>query len=441
MAAALSSEISYESILARTASYNRQLQIDKKNRLPFLDNATGIAQRPCYLQRKDEERYLSPLNDKVFAYHPQRWKKTKKNVISHSSVVRSVDQYNNNARAADLFSGGGLSAQDALWRELDDEDSHSTWATNPVYDIDSEGSELADETYGGRRKKRRTRGPRSAKPNANQGLTPTGRRRAATNSYYSNYTNGSIVYDEESNDKFPNPQFVCEACGMRYKTKTGLNYHYNSQHVANNSHSKKPNQLSTVRNNQSLPHTSVNTGLLSALIENTPRDKDRSTTYNSNSRNLPSTIIEVDCPRPADVADLAETLSCDYCGGDERSNPKRPGGASPEGLLCCSDCTRCAHFSCAQFTPNMVTSVRGYRWQCLECKTCWLCGTSENDEEMLFCDDCDRGYHMFCLSPPLSQPPEGPWSCCLCLERFKEEAASNVNATASSACSNTKPLS
>ncbi|VDM22181.1 unnamed protein product [Hydatigera taeniaeformis] len=291
MATALSGEISYESILARAANYNRQLQIDKKSRLPFLDNATGIAQRPCYLLRKDDERYLSPLDDRIFAYYPHKWKKTKKNILSHSSVVRSADQYNNNARAADLFSGSGLSAQDAFWRELDDEDSHSTWATNPVYDIDSEGSELADETYGGRRKKRRTRTPRSAKPYANQGLTPIGRRRAATNSYYSNYTNGSVVYDEESNDKFSNPQFVCEACGMRYKTKTGLNYHYNSQHMANSSHSKKPNPLPAVRNNQSLPHTSVNTGLLSALIENTPRDRDRSATCNNNSRNLPSTML------------------------------------------------------------------------------------------------------------------------------------------------------
>ncbi|KAL5961103.1 Zinc finger protein neuro-d4 [Taenia solium] len=55
----------------------------------------------------------------------------------------------------------------------------------------------------------------------------------------------------------------------------------------------------------------------------------------------------------------------------------------------------------------------------------WYLTSSHPQEEMLFCDDCDRGYHMFCLSPPLSQPPEGPWSCCLCLERFKEEAASN----------------
>lgn len=99
MAAALSNDISYESILARTASYNRQLQVDKQSRLPFLDNATGIAQRPCLLQRKDDDRYLGSLNDKVFIYRPNKWKKTKKNVISHSSVVRSADQYSNNARA------------------------------------------------------------------------------------------------------------------------------------------------------------------------------------------------------------------------------------------------------------------------------------------------------------------------------------------------------
>ena len=37
----------------------------------------------------------------------------------------------------------------------------------------------------------------------------------------------------------------------------------------------------------------------------------------------------------------------------------------------------------------------------LECKTCTLCGTSENDDQLLFCDDCDRGFHMYCLVPPM----------------------------------------
>nr|CDS28775.1 Zinc finger PHD finger [Hymenolepis microstoma] len=435
MAGGLSNEVSYESILARTANYNRQIITDKQNRLPFLDNATGIAQRPCQLQRKDEERYLSPLNDKVFTYCAHRWKKTKKNTLSHSSVVRSVDQFNNNARAA----------QDALWRELDDEDSRSTWATNPVYDVDSEGSEQADETYGGRRKRRKTRGPRSSKQNVSQISTPaSGRRRAATNSYYSSYTNGNSIYEEDSNEKYPSAQFVCEVCGGRYKTKTGLNYHYNSQHSGITSQPKKALQVGTPKavsnNGQSLPHTSVNTGLLSALIENT---SDRTpVTYNSNTRNIPSTILEIGKPRPPEaLAEDGEPLVCDYCGHDERLNPKKPGGEGPEPLLCCSDCTRRAHFSCLQFVPNMITSVHGYRWQCIECKTCWLCGTSENDEEMLFCDDCDRGYHMFCLRPPLTQPPEGSWSCALCLERFKEAAASNVNASANSNAAAKPPAS
>lgn len=31
-------------------------------------------------------------------------------------------------------------------------------------------------------------------------------------------------------------------------------------------------------------------------------------------------------------------------------------------------------------------------------------------DQLLFCDDCDRGYHMYCLSPPMSEPPEGMYN-------------------------------
>lgn len=37
------------------------------------------------------------------------------------------------------------------------------------------------------------------------------------------------------------------------------------------------------------------------------------------------------------------------------------------------------HPTCLQFTDNMMTAVRTYQWQCIECKSCSLCGTSEND--------------------------------------------------------------
>ncbi|KAH8265684.1 hypothetical protein KR026_001191 [Drosophila bipectinata] len=109
---------------------------------------------------------------------------------------------------------------------------------------------------------------------------------------------------------------------------------------------------------------------------------------------------------------------CDFCLGDQRENKKT---SMPEELVSCSDCGRSGHPSCLQFTENMIISVKRYRWQCIECKYCSICGTSDNDDQLLFCDDCDRGYHMYCLSPPLITPPEGSWSCKLCIDEFHKK--------------------
>ena len=106
---------------------------------------------------------------------------------------------------------------------------------------------------------------------------------------------------------------------------------------------------------------------------------------------------------------------CDFCLGDSSQNKKTN---KPEELCSCVECGRSGHPTCLQFTKNMIVSVKEYAWQCIECKTCTLCGTSENDNQLLFCDDCDKGYHMYCLVPPLKEPPEGSWSCNICIRRF-----------------------
>lgn len=67
------------------------------------------------------------------------------------------------------------------------------------------------------------------------------------------------------------------------------------------------------------------------------------------------------------------------------------------------------HPSCLQFTVNMTAAVRTYRWQCIECKSCSLCGTSENDVSTR-------------LRPPPGTCPQaastpGSWASCLSLER------------------------
>jgi histone demethylase JARID1 len=47
--------------------------------------------------------------------------------------------------------------------------------------------------------------------------------------------------------------------------------------------------------------------------------------------------------------------------------------------------------------------------------TCEICQKNENEEKLLLCDGCNRGYHMYCLSPPLSSIPRTDWYCLQCL--------------------------
>ncbi|THH33534.1 hypothetical protein EUX98_g693 [Antrodiella citrinella] len=46
---------------------------------------------------------------------------------------------------------------------------------------------------------------------------------------------------------------------------------------------------------------------------------------------------------------------------------------------------------------------------------CEVCQKKDRGEEMLLCDGCDCGFHMFCLDPPLASIPKGQWFCHICL--------------------------
>lgn len=45
---------------------------------------------------------------------------------------------------------------------------------------------------------------------------------------------------------------------------------------------------------------------------------------------------------------------------------------------------------------------------------CEECARGDGEQEMLLCDSCDRGYHMYCLSPILPTVPRGDWFCPKC---------------------------
>ncbi|KAJ9679992.1 hypothetical protein PVL29_021778 [Vitis rotundifolia] len=50
---------------------------------------------------------------------------------------------------------------------------------------------------------------------------------------------------------------------------------------------------------------------------------------------------------------------------------------------------------------------------------CEECGSGDAADELLLCDKCDRGFHLFCLRPIIVSVPKGPWFCPTCSSQKK----------------------
>lgn len=51
---------------------------------------------------------------------------------------------------------------------------------------------------------------------------------------------------------------------------------------------------------------------------------------------------------------------------------------------------------------------------------CEQCKSGLHGEAMLLCDRCDKGWHLYCLSPPLESVPVGNWYCLECVNSDKD---------------------
>lgn len=58
---------------------------------------------------------------------------------------------------------------------------------------------------------------------------------------------------------------------------------------------------------------------------------------------------------------------------------------------------------------------------------CEICGGSDREDRILLCDGCDRGYHTYCLNPPLENiPDEDEWYCPDCFNDTNVDLAEEV---------------
>ncbi|XP_075213329.1 zinc finger protein ubi-d4-like isoform X3 [Lycorma delicatula] len=449
------------------AQNHSNLFMSSRQRMPGLQEGQ-VYTYPSKRWRKKRRQYLMNM------MQPSR----RKEVDSDSNDLHSISTIENPgasaAQSEDSKDSSGLK-EDAtpkvpdawFYDELDLQAMDGFDEPDPDSDYDYE------EPYSKRKKKRTgpgKPGPRGAgqsdSPHPKKPKTPgpgRGRKKGMT---YADLTDA---------DK----PFGCDLCGARYKTRPGLTYHYTHSHkergstaVTGDEEGSSEAPPSSPSANASVLHppvqdkgtdpasvqgwtkfqdsylTFLNTpGSASVKKQTAPKPSTPGPSSQSNPPPpppppplpvIPAVTSEETSPHsnppsekkiispPEDPMPIlameqnekeraAPSPYCDFCLGDAVVNKK---SGQPEELVSCSDCGRSGHPTCLQFTANMIISVRKYRWQCIECKCCSICGNSDNDDQLLFCDDCDRGYHMYCLAPPLSSPPEGSWSCRLCLKEF-----------------------
>uniref|UniRef100_UPI00358EC808 zinc finger protein ubi-d4 n=1 Tax=Myxine glutinosa TaxID=7769 RepID=UPI00358EC808 len=388
----------YREAIEHCHNYNARLCAERSVRLPFLDSQTGVAQNNCYIWMEKRHRGPGVAPGQLYTYPARRWRKRRRLPPPEDPRLRVAEiQTADNevpTKKEGVLSGEGSSLELLLRSETErkapeSKEDDSIAEFQRVFDAEDYYEDLDDEDYEEDIPKRktktkgRTRGKRAYKRQSDRHAEGASdeqdRGDVISEAGSSGKGVGGGKRKNEVHDKEDKP-YACDICGKRYKNRPGLSYHYTHSHLADEEGEDA----------DSRPSTPV-----------TRRNDERKSKKGPDGLATPNNY-------------------CDFCLGGSLENKKT---GHPEELVSCSDCGRSGHPSCLQFTPNMIAAVKTYRWQCIECKCCNLCGTSENDDQLLFCDDCDRGYHMYCLSPPMSEPPEGSWSCHLCLELLKERAS------------------
>ncbi|KAF2361465.1 Zinc finger PHD-finger [Trinorchestia longiramus] len=459
----------YQSLMVNSASYNVRIMRERKARMPFLDSQTGLAQSPVrpVLLARHRLSCCRQHPGQLYRYPAQPWRRR------HRSYLARQHQASQEAEASEhailtvenpSVVGKGLpSTEELLEKEAafyydetvgfleDDED-----------DLDNDEDDFDDDTYGMRSSKKKRVNKLSKKNKTNsRGCGGSRKRKDASVASVISAGATAAANRTETEELLAKP-YECQRCSARYKTRQGLSYHLSHTHKTETP--TPPVMSASV--GSTLPETVVSAGSLPVMPPSVadpvlktlspgeassdattrsfdPQDVDTSfkdcqgTVVGTGGRNdalstppaatavvaapdPPLYVPETSAPDPSLASQHSRVQKnfvatpnpyCDFCLGDSRHN-KKTGVA--EQMVSCSDCGRSGHPTCLQFTAKMMEAVKRYRWQCIECKCCTLCGTAENDDQLLFCDDCDRGYHLYCVRPPLAEPPEGEWACHLC---------------------------
>ena len=89
----------------------------------------------------------------------------------------------------------------------------------------------------------------------------------------------------------------------------------------------------------------------------------------------------------------------------------------PRGLVTWREAVRKAQ-TAAQLAMGFYVLETSIAWHKSIMKAfCQLCHSGDDEDSLLLCDGCDKGYHMYCFKPSMTKVPEGDWYCFECINK------------------------
>ncbi|XP_060274229.1 zinc finger protein DPF3 isoform X1 [Ovis aries] len=317
----------YKEAIEHCRSYNSRLCAERSVRLPFLDSQTGVAQNNCYIWMEKRHRGPGLAPGQLYTYPARCWRKKRRLHPPEDPKLRLLEikpevelPLKKDGFTSESTTLEALLRGEGVEKKVDAREEENIQEIQRVLENDENVEEGNEEE------------------DLEEDIP---KRKNRTRGRARGSAGGRRRHDAASQEDHDKP-YVCDICGKRYKNRPGLSYHYAHTHLAS---------------------------------EEGDEAQDQETRSPPNHRN------ENHRPQKGPDGTVIPNNYCDFCLGGSNMNKK---SGRPEELVSCADCGRSGHPTCLQFTLNMTEAVKTYKWQCIECKSCILCGTSENDVSVGF---------------------------------------------------------
>ena len=105
MAAGISAKHVYREAMEQVHTYNSKLLLDRRLRMPYIDNQTGVAQQDCHLWVSRVQRSTPLREGQIYSYPARKWMVRKRpDFVGSSKQTAQKKEGEENAQGKQIYS-------------------------------------------------------------------------------------------------------------------------------------------------------------------------------------------------------------------------------------------------------------------------------------------------------------------------------------------------